>query len=284
MRTLLTRSLSGVVFAAIMLLGFWYSRESFTVLLFIINLGCLWEYYTITKPLYTIGRVSTKAYRAIGLVLGTCVFGFFAARSLWLLPEEASVLFVALLFVFAAVELRSLSPQALRNAALNVFGLVYVSAALGMLMLVTQRESFYEDRIDWFPYRVAPVLGLLLLVWANDTFAYLGGSMFGKHKLYPEISPGKTWEGFASGVLLALAASYGLHRWLGVYELKVWLGLALIASFVGTVGDLFESMIKRNVGIKDSGNIMPGHGGFLDRFDAFLFCAPFAWAWIHFST
>ncbi|HZG01299.1 MAG TPA: phosphatidate cytidylyltransferase [Chitinophagales bacterium] len=284
MKTLLTRSLSGVVFAAIMLLGFWHSRVSFIALLFVINLGCLWEYYTITRPLYAIGRVSTKAYRIAGLVLGTLVFAFFAAHSLWWLPLETSVLFVPLLYVFAALELRSLSPQAVRNASLNVFGLVYISATLGLLLLLTQRESFYEDRVDWFPFRVAPVLGLLLLVWANDTFAYLGGSLFGRTKLYAEISPGKTWEGFATGVVFALAASYGLYLWLGVYSLRVWLGLALIASCVGAVGDLFESMIKRNVGIKDSGRIMPGHGGFLDRFDAFLFCAPFAWAWIRLST
>lgn len=284
MKTLLTRSLSGVVFAAVMLLGFWHSRASFTVLLFVINLGCLWEYYTIVKPLYTLGRLSANAYRISGLVGGVLVFAFFAARSLWWLPVEADLLWVPVLFALAALELRSLSPQAARNAALNAFGLIYVSVSLGLLLLITQRESFYEDRMDWFPYRVAPVLGLLLLVWANDTFAYLGGSLFGRNKLYPEISPGKTWEGFATGIVFALAASYGLYWWLGVYSLRVWLGLALIASVVGTAGDLFESMIKRNVGIKDSGKIMPGHGGFLDRFDAFLFCAPFAWAWIHLSA
>jgi phosphatidate cytidylyltransferase len=284
MKTLLTRSLSGVVFAVGMLLSIWFSRWSFTILFFIINIGCLWEYYTITQPLLAPGRTSAKTYRWIGVILGALVFIFFAARAGWWLPANADFLFVIPLFVFAAIELLSLSPQAIRNAALNVFGLLYISVSFGMLLLITQRVDLYETQQQWFPSLVAPALGLLLLIWANDTFAYLGGTLVGKNKLYPEISPGKTWEGVLVGALSALLAAYGLYRWLGIYEKHVWMGLALIASIVGTVGDLFESMIKRNVGIKDSGKIMPGHGGFLDRFDAFIFCIPFAWAWLHLST
>ncbi|HYG49789.1 MAG TPA: phosphatidate cytidylyltransferase, partial [Flavobacteriales bacterium] len=184
MKALLTRSISGLLFAAIMLLGIWYSRWSFTILFFIINLGCLWEYYTITKPLYTIGKISHNFYRSIGIILGSIIYIFFAARSMLLLPEEGEELFVIVLYLFMMLELFSLSPQAIRNAALNVFGLVYISTALGLLLLITQRVYLFEDAYDWYPMMVAPVLGLLLLIWANDTFAYLGGSLFGRNKLY----------------------------------------------------------------------------------------------------
>jgi len=284
MKTLLTRSLSGAVFAAVMLLGIWYSRWSFTILFFVINLGCLWEYYTVTQPMLTPGRVWLSSYRWIGVALGASIYLIFFARAFLLLPPEADNLIVLPLFVFAAMELASLSPQAIRNTALNVFGLVYVSLSFGTLLLITQRVNPMESQADWFPTLAAPALGLLLLIWANDTFAYLGGTLVGRNKLYPEISPGKTWEGVLVGTLFALLAAFGLYKWLGIYGKHVWMGLALIASIVGTIGDLFESMIKRNVGIKDSGKIMPGHGGFLDRFDAFIFCVPFAWAWIRLTT
>ena len=120
------------------------------------------------------------------------------------------------------------------------------------------------------------LLMVVAMVWVNDSGAYIGGSLFGKHKMWPRHSPGKTWEGTAFGVLVA--AVFGLF----VGPLMVpsvawyhWLAIALICSVVGTLGDLVESMLKRSVGVKDSGNIMPGHGGFLDRFDSLLVIMPF---------
>ena len=123
-------------------------------------------------------------------------------------------------------------------------------------------------------------LGYLLLLWLNDTGAYFVGSLVGKHKLFERISPGKTWEGSAGGALFALATAWGLSMLFIQLTTMHWLILAIIVVISGTIGDLVESMLKRSLGIKDSGNILPGHGGMLDRFDAVLISAPFVFVYL----
>ena len=131
-----------------------------------------------------------------------------------------------------------------------------------------------------------PVLALFILLWSSDTFAYCGGSLFGKHKMFERISPKKTWEGFAIGGLFTCGAAVGLsfipyfqdallNQASATMNVLVWVGFGLLVFVMGTLGDLIESMFKRSYGVKDSGNIMPGHGGMLDRFDSFLFAMPF---------
>ena len=124
------------------------------------------------------------------------------------------------------------------------------------------------------------IFGLLLLTWANDTGAYLIGSQIGRTKLFPRISPKKTWEGSLGGVLVAFMTAYLLSLFFKDLVLKDWLILAFLVSIFGSIGDLVESMLKRSLKIKDSGNLLPGHGGMLDRFDAFLFLLPFAAAYL----
>jgi phosphatidate cytidylyltransferase len=124
------------------------------------------------------------------------------------------------------------------------------------------------------------IIGFFLLIWANDTGAYLAGVTFGKHKLFERISPAKTWEGFFGGIVLVVIVAWLLSGWLGVVGRTQWLIIAVIVSIAGTYGDLIESMLKRSMGVKDSGNIMPGHGGFLDRFDSALVSFPLVYLFI----
>ena len=161
-----------------------------------------------------------------------------------------------------------------QNITLNIFGLIYIVSPMSLLHHIL----IYNEH--WFPGMINPIIGMVLLIWTNDTFAYLTGAQFGKHKLLPEVSPKKSWEGFIGGAVMTLVVAWLLSMWLTTLTLRDWIALALIASIIGTIGDLFESMIKRNLGIKDTGNIMPGHGGFLDRFDAFIFCIPFLFAYL----
>ena len=130
------------------------------------------------------------------------------------------------------------------------------------------------------PVHYGIVLGFLLILWFNDTGAYFVGSLMGKHKLFERISPGKTWEGSAGGALFALLTAWGLSFVFHRLDVVQWLILALITIIAGTLGDLVESMLKRSLGIKDSGNILPGHGGMLDRFDAVLLSAPFVFVYL----
>ncbi len=124
------------------------------------------------------------------------------------------------------------------------------------------------------------VTGIFVIIWANDSFAYLTGSLLGKHKMFPEISPKKTWEGFTGGLLLSMGMSLILSRFFNALSSSEWLYLTILIVLTGTLGDFIESAIKRNAGVKDSGKLMPGHGGFLDRFDSLLFALPFVYLYM----
>ncbi len=126
------------------------------------------------------------------------------------------------------------------------------------------------------------LIGILLLIWTSDIGAYFSGKNFGRNKLMPSISPGKTWEGFLGAGVLSLLAAYLISLYFSDFSLVQWLGIALAVWLFGSAGDLVESQLKRKLQIKDSGNILPGHGGILDRFDGFYFCIPFVLAYIYF--
>lgn len=135
----------------------------------------------------------------------------------------------------------------------------------------------------WYPQFASIPLGIVLLVWANDTFAYFAGSLLGKHRIAPEISPKKSWEGFAGGLVFALVTAYVLSGFYFSLNPVQWMVVASLVVVFGTLGDFFESWLKRQAGVKDSGSLMPGHGGFLDRFDALIFCLPFVTIYLMFS-
>jgi phosphatidate cytidylyltransferase len=124
------------------------------------------------------------------------------------------------------------------------------------------------------------IIGFFILIWANDTGAYLTGMSFGRHKLMERISPKKTWEGFFGGIIIASLIAWLLSGWLGVVDKIHWIIISVIVSIAGTYGDLVESMLKRSTGVKDSGTIMPGHGGFLDRFDSAIISFPLVYLFI----
>jgi phosphatidate cytidylyltransferase len=129
----------------------------------------------------------------------------------------------------------------------------------------------------------AIVLSFFLIIWTYDTFAYLTGILVGKHRLFPRVSPKKTWEGTAGGFIFGLAATFLLSKYFTDFDLLNWLIIASIIMVFGTFGDLSESLLKRSLNIKDSGNILPGHGGLLDRFDAVLMAAPAVFVYIVFT-
>jgi phosphatidate cytidylyltransferase len=124
------------------------------------------------------------------------------------------------------------------------------------------------------------VVGFLLLLWVNDTGAYLIGILIGRHRLMERISPKKSWEGFFGGLVVTMLAAWLLSGWLGVVDTAGWIFISLLISVAGTYGDLAESMLKRSIGVKDSGTILPGHGGFLDRFDSAVISFPLVYLFI----
>ena len=169
--------------------------------------------------------------------------------------------------VFLITELFAKRETPFQHVGLMLLGLLYIPTVFGLYI----GRSLQPEQGEWF------ALGVLLMVWSNDTFAYFAGRWMGRRKLFERISPKKTWEGFAGGLVMTVACGFCMSLFYTEGPGTVaWMGLGLVVSIAGTFGDLVESMLKRSIHIKDSGSLLPGHGGFLDRFDGFLFAVPAA--------
>ncbi len=212
------------------------------------------------------GIVIDRVYPVVAGGVGVAM-SFLAARGT--LPLVWLSIFFPLLYVIFVYELRRRQPEPFTNITVAVGGLVYAALPMSLMCFV----AFYGGRYDaWM------ILCYIFTVWVNDIFAYLTGVLFGKHKMFERVSPKKSWEGFAGGLLFAVAFGV-LCGALRGESLVWWGGLALVVVVSGVLGDLVESMFKRAAGVKDAGAIMPGHGGFMDRFDALIFSVPFVFAY-----
>ena len=153
-------------------------------------------------------------------------------------------------------------------------GFIYISIPFGLMS-----SLFITPNVEGF--RTDILIGLFIIIWSSDVFAYLVGSWIGKHKLFERISPKKSWEGSIGGLVFAMLAAYLLSLFYKQFSLAEWLIFAVIVVVFGALGDLVESMLKRQAGVKDSGTLLPGHGGVLDRFDAVLFATPFVFVYVN---
>jgi len=244
----------------------------FSVLLFIITVLSLNEFIALVSndevqpSLWPVLVTGGFTY----VVLAANAMGIIAADKLFIILPFFSVLFIA--------ELWRGKKNPFSNIALSLLGIIYIALPFGLIMY------FFNPQIISGPMHYGVVLGFLLILWLNDTGAYFVGSLIGKHKLFERISPGKTWEGSAGGALFAVLTAWGLSFVFTQLDALHWIILSLIIAVTGTLGDLVESMLKRSLGIKDSGNILPGHGGLLDRFDAVLLSAPFVFVYLAFFS
>jgi phosphatidate cytidylyltransferase len=189
------------------------------------------------------------------------------------------IFFWAMIVLFAIMIFSQLFAS-IKNTDFSILGLLYISLSWGLMMNLrtAYTQSFFVNIGLLIP------CVLIASIWINDTMAYIVGSFIGKHSL-SSISPNKTWEGTVGGALLAIATvSLVGYYALGLHDWKSLIAISAIAAIAGTFGDLIESKLKRMAGIKDSGHIMPGHGGFLDRFDSLVFATPFVWIYVHFFT
>lgn len=298
-QTFRTRALTAIVFVVVMLAGLLWNQWSFLVLFSVIHFGCWWEYFKLVEKINTTYfHIYTKLGLMLigyGLTLWFCGPGYniagYGLRENFSLPVSAAGFILLLTGIFQKhkVELKSFGAAAL--------GLLYVSLSWGLMMDLSGfvRKIFNDFGIGYFPpLDYFPVLlpcVIIVSMWINDTMAYVVGSFIGKTPL-SKISPKKTWEGTIGGVILCiLAVGFlfsslptdivfpGYHFW---FPKVVWFSIAGISAIFGTFGDLLESKLKRMAGVKDSGQIMPGHGGFLDRFDSLLLATPFVWVYVNF--
>jgi phosphatidate cytidylyltransferase len=263
-KTILIRAISGAVFVTIIIGSiFWSPFALALVLLALTGLG-LREFY----GLYTKAGVIKKS--SSDIVLGLIVYSLITAVAFsWLSPFAILGLFplIFLLFVF---ELYKKNEQPFTQIAYQLLGTIYVALPFALYHFIHQYPIGGESNFE--PWLLA---GMFFLVWTNDTFAFLFGISFGKRRLFERISPKKSWEGTIGGGLSTFGTAWLLGTYTNTIDLNAWLILAAIVVPTAVFGDLVESMLKRSLNVKDSGNIMPGHGGILDRFDAANFALPF---------
>ena len=293
MRNFIIRAITGILFVAAIVTCFLDPRAM--VLLFALITGLsVWEYTGLVNELE---RVSIN--RFICTVAG--VYFFFAmayycsdvyggqAKSVVFIPYLVTIIYLLIAELYA----RQTDPVS--NWAYTMLSQMYIALPLSLINVL----AFTATPSGQVVFNTLLPLSVFIFLWVNDTGAYCVGSLLGRHKLFPRISPGKSWEGSVGGALFVLLAAYGIG-WLdnmqiadldrtptlfmGILSIPEWLGLGLVVVVFGTWGDLVESLFKRTLGIKDSGNILPGHGGMLDRFDSSLLAIPAAVVYLYTLT
>jgi phosphatidate cytidylyltransferase len=257
MRELLRRLLTGVLYVVILLSAIFLSSDAFDFLFMVFGLACLYEYKRL---------VHLRGY-----------YIFIAYLGLWwayIYLIQDRVLINVLMFLTLAVNLTLLlylfssKKKLYYNYQKFITGLFYIGGGCIFLTMIPYNEKEFAKLL---------IMGIFILIWVNDSFAYLVGKTLGRHKLYPSISPKKTIEGTLGGFVFTLIAAYLMARYEPVLNLTQWMVLAAVIVLMGSLGDLLESKLKRQAGVKDSGAILPGHGGMLDRLDSLIFAAPFAY-------
>lgn len=270
-----TRTISAIVFAIVMIAGLMLNEWSFFILFTIIQLGCLNEYIKLMGLIYPDYHTLAPTHRWGLLLVGIVMMMVLSPNTLsingYSIKYIGSQILPVLLVTMIAGELY-FKKYNLQNVAISFFGLIYIPMCLSLMF---QLRAFMVNTffINW-AFSI-PLL-LIATIWINDTMAYIVGSFIGKRPL-SSISPNKTWEGTIAGIIISVAiVTKVLGAWIPIQEKYIFL-ISAVAAIAGTFGDLFESKIKRMAGVKDSGSMMPGHGGFLDRFDSILFAVPFVW-------
>ncbi|NLR79024.1 phosphatidate cytidylyltransferase [Chitinophaga eiseniae] len=290
MKTFFTRTASALVFVAVMLGGILWADYTFFLLFFLVGCCALQEYFKLIRHIDADYANITSWHKWGATIAGAAILLTFTGNNFSVahIPTGLVGWWIAVIFllVMPLGEVLMSKDFSLKNIGYSAVGLLYTIIPFGLLINIRLNAiniHYTADNVGTAPGWLIPLL-LIIFIWINDTMAYIVGSLIGKTPFAPAISPKKTIEGTVGGMILAVATAgiYG-HFWGGEYlALQHWIVLALIAAIFGTIGDLIESKLKRMAGVKDSGNIMPGHGGFLDRFDSLLLAAPFAWIYVQF--
>ena len=278
MNNFIVRTITGVLFVAVLVCSF--LRPQTMVLLFSLITGLtIWEFTGLVN-----NREKVTVNRLISTVAGVYFFFAVAGFSSDLTPSAVFIPYLVSIIYLMVAELYLKNEDPIHDWAYTMMAQLYIALPFSLLNTL----AFHSTPQGFVTYDAVLPLSVFVFLWMNDTGAYLCGSLLGKHKLFPRISPGKSWEGSIGGGILVMAVAvlvwyltdqYQLNQ-LGLTAIE-WAGLGLTVVIFGTWGDLVESLFKRTLGIKDSGNILPGHGGMLDRFDSSLLAIPAAVVYLY---
>ena len=271
MKNLIIRALTGIIFVVVLVSAICIHPIFFLILFCIITGLTLWEFGSLVKH-----YENANLQRAVNVLGGVYLFiaTFVYANGL----TDGKIFLPYLLFIMLTMiaELYYKAPNPINNWAFTLFAQVYCAGSFSILNFIGA-EPGTPGVMSYTPLFI---MAIFIFVWLDDTGAYLVGSLIGKHKLFERISPKKSWEGFFGGLILSLASSQAFAWFAPEINRMNWLGLAATVVLFGTWGDLIESLLKRTLGVKDSGNALPGHGGMLDRFDSVMLAVPASYIYI----
>jgi phosphatidate cytidylyltransferase len=260
------RLITGILGSAAVITGVCYSEWTYFTMFFALCGLAMFEFYRL------VGLDGMIPQKSLGIIIGLLIFSL----TFFIEQETADPKYFFLVFPLASVVFmiklyKKTERKPFTNIAFTFLGIFYIATPLSLLHIAAYVEGFYNFEI---------ILGSLLILWASDTGAYFAGTLFGKRKLFERISPKKSWEGFFGGAALAFVITFIFTQFFHSLESYQWYIIAILIIVGGTFGDLVESLLKRSIEIKDSGTVLPGHGGFLDRFDGLLISAPFIVAYL----
>ena len=271
MKNLIIRALTGIIFVVVLVSAICIHPIFFLILFCIITGLTLWEFGSLVKH-----YENANLQRAVNVLGGVYLFiaTFVYANGL----TDGKIFLPYLLFIMLTMiaELYYKAPNPINNWAFTLFAQIYCAGSFSMLNFIGA-EPGTPGVMSYTPLFI---MAIFIFVWLDDTGAYLVGSLIGKRKLFERISPKKSWEGFFGGLILVLASSQAFAWFAPEISRLNWLGLATTVVLFGTWGDLIESLLKRTLGVKDSGHILPGHGGMLDRFDSVMLAVPASYIYI----
>ncbi|WP_462249602.1 phosphatidate cytidylyltransferase [Ferruginibacter sp.] len=283
--TLKTRSLTAVVFVAVMLVGLLWNFWSFLILFTIVHFGCWAEYFKLVEKIHnvTIDLFIKRFFAFCGftfiIVFGIQNISYDAIISKAGFSISLKLLFWFILMICLIAFVAHNKQVSVRVKQMFFAGFIYISLPLALLLNLRDNYFVTNDEFNLLDLGKIYVCAVIFSIWINDTMAYIVGSLIGKTP-FSKISPKKTWEGTIGGAILCVVVIATIAYFTHLLLVKDAAIIAALCAIFGTIGDLFESKLKRMANVKDSGTIMPGHGGFLDRFDSLLFAAPAVWIYV----
>lgn len=263
-----TRAITAFFFTIVMLGSLFLGAYTFTAFYLLLSLFSLAEFYKLIKT------SGIRPHRNIALIVGALIFLVTAGYHFLQFETKYLLILIPLVFSVFVCELYKKDKIPFANISYTFVGFIYVTIPYCFFFSL----GFLNN---WSSFNFHLPLAFLLMLWANDTGAYLFGRKLGSHKLFERHSPKKTWEGFFGGMVTSLAVSFIISTFFKEINPLIWGGMSILVVTFGTLGDLVESMLKRSLNAKDSGNILPGHGGLLDRFDGLLIAAPVVYAYLY---
>lgn len=264
MKNLITRTLAGAVFVTLVMGSIFWHPYAVFVVFFFFNALALFEFTRMFRNKGYDLQFSTT------LFIGSLFYIMIGLFANGLVDAKIFMIFIPLLFVLFITSLFKISDKPFEELGIRILSIVYIAIPFGLFNVIINMGL-----IGGFENEPLFLAAFFLLVWSSDTFAYLSGISFGKHRLFERISPKKSWEGSIGGGIITLIIAWLFGYYTAIFTPWIWTVLALVVVVTATFGDLIESQLKRSMGVKDSGNIMPGHGGILDRFDAAIISVPF---------